>query len=88
MKKIPAPGQYTTSLKPKSSFIWSAANPTLARYTNATMYRTNMHGMRCRVTFPNVARSTTLAALSTRTAFLSLRNTDKQRRVSHWSPRI
>src|SRR5215208_4993938 len=83
MKKIPAQSPYTASLKPESSFIWSAANPTLTRSRNATMYRTNMNEMRRRVTFAKVACATALAALPTRLPS-SLLDVDDQPRVSNW----
>jgi hypothetical protein len=54
MKKIPAQIPLIVSLKPKSSFICKAANPTLTRSRNATMYSTNMNGIGRKVIFASV----------------------------------
>src|ERR671933_129105 len=51
------------SLKPRSSFICRAANPTLTRSRNATMYSTNIKGMSRNVTFVSVVRPTSFSTI-------------------------
>src|ERR671933_753554 len=52
------------SLKPRSSFICRADNPTLTRSRNATMYSTNIKGMSRNVTFVSVIRPTSFFTVS------------------------